>query len=389
MPSGTVRRGGGVSAYQQTYTLGPQERFRLDAVNFSVAFAYDGTTLNPTLRVADAGGATIAEIAATQEDILGPPGFNVFDYSGPAVFSDDWQLQPPRGYYGYVLHDFGAALTTSQMTIDWGLGPTARAGWNTVWLRSPGAVTYGGVIGAATALLSNTVTVPLTAGVAAGRYVLLQVCLVDQTHVVRFGDPVTFTATDNVGGNVLVPETQQTGAAPVWVATGDGYYIEAFTGVYRINNALAAGDRIVCTLPDQTLLWFGVQAHVVTGLNFANPYGPNPGGNYLGVGEFPVPGSPFTTPAVPTPIWTGPVLTNAVHPVPSPNTLDVSMARGLTYFAQPLNGVLSVGGDYTQMALPELHLKPRDTVSVLALDANGDPRPGDLVSDLLLYGVDE
>jgi hypothetical protein len=388
MPN-AVRRVGGTASYRQTYTLGPQERFRLDSVSFSIPFAYDGQVLNPTLRVNSASGQTIAEITGTQEDILGPPGFSQFFYTGPAAFTDDDQMQPPRGYYGYGIHDFGAGLTTSQITINnaHGVPPVVTEAFT--WLRSPGAVTMGPAIGAAQAALTDTLTVQLSAPIAAGDYLLISMVYLDQVQKDSSDFEPRPTVTDPVGGNVLDFSGHNSWAfAYEQLAITGGMWIHGGSEFYRIVNPLAAGDLVTVKLNNTDPLWFGMHVHDVAGLTVGNPIGPNAGGNYVGFNMVQST-NPFTTASVPTPIWTGAVLFAGIYQVGTPNTLDVCMARGQTYFAVPLHGIFGPGPDFTQIALPELDLEPRDTITALALDQDGTPRVGDLITDFLIYGVDE
>jgi hypothetical protein len=384
-----VRRVGGTTPYQQTYTLGPQEAFRLDAVNFAIGFAYDGQVLDPTLRIQNAGGLTVAEITATQEDILGPPGFSSFDYSGPAVFSDDEAIQPPLGYYGYGLHDFGAGPTSSQITVDNPSTQTRQTGVAFTWLRSAGAVTIAPKSGTASGPLTETLTATLTAAAPAGSYLLLAMTYLDEVSILSDQGQARPTVTDTVGGNVLDYSGFTTWAFNYKnLTTPTGEAVHCGSVFYRIVNPLGIGDKVTVKLNNSDPLWFGLNAHVVTGLTVGNPIGPNAGGNYTGFSEFPNT-LPFTTSRVPTPVWTGGVLFAGLATVPRPNTLDVCMARGQTYFAQQLSGIFGPGPDFTQMALPELDLGPNDTITVLALDADGTPRVGDVVSDFLVYGLDE
>lgn len=384
-----VRTVGGTTPYQQTYTLGPQERFRLDSVNFSIPFSSDGQVLDPTLRIASTSGQTIAEVTGTQEDILGPPGFSTFGYTGPAVMTDDFMWQPPNGYIGYLLHDFGAAVIPSKLTVTQPVAAFNRASMAVTWLRSPGAVTMSAGVGETFATLTNTVTVTLTAPVAAGDYLLLDVAMLSATPFVSSGSFGDIAVTDSVGGNLLdFSGFTDIGFSFVSRDAGRGLTVTTFMDFYRVVNPLPAGATVTVTLNHAQTLWLGVRAHDVTGLTVGNPIGPNPGGNIIGFGAT-LGASPTVVPGPLTPNWTGAVIISGLYFLLATNTLDVCMARGQTYFAQPLTGIFGPGPDFTQVALPELHLEPNDTLTVLALDQDGSLRVGDVISDFLIYGVDE
>jgi hypothetical protein len=376
-----------VSEAEQTYTLGPDESFRLDSCSFTVGVANEGTSMIPTLIAQDGGGFTIAEIAAPALQVVTAAGGPIA-YSGPAAFSDQFSVLPPDGYGGYTLHDFGAGVTTSQITLTWLQPPGQQAFVAETWLSSPGAASMGAIIGTETVVNEDTVTVQLTSGIAAGHHLLLHVTLLSSQNWINPTAPMLPVVSDSKGGNSLVPVA---GLLPVWAQTSlqrpDGLYLSSWNVFWRILNPLSAGDTVTLTNVRGPALWMELDVNDITGLTAANPIGPNAGGNYTQIGQSPGV-SPFTSTAAPTPKWTGPILIGAGYLIPDSGIADVMLARGGVEIS-PLFGS-SVGGltKYVQAPLPELHLGPQDTLTAASFDFSNQ-RLGDTISNFLVWGIDE
>lgn len=381
-----------VHPYQAVYTLAGTERFRLDAASWSVDMAADSDTCLPVLRVRDANGETIADCTGEGFVTPGLPSPSGVEMSVPISRVDDFTASPTNGYVGYWLNDFGSPGVRDGVTIDWPQPPGLTDATGYVWLASPGAVSYGGIIGAATTTNSNTCTVTMTAPVVAGHYVMLVCSLVDTTGFARVSPATLLTVTSSVAGNVVdTGGYSQLGAAPVRVHGPDGFYVEAFAIFYRVTNPYAAGDTITLTIANNSILRFRVQAHDVTGLTFGNPFGPNAGGNInvLGAGG---PTSPYSNIPV-DPFdqfqWVGPVLSMSAFAIPAIAEADVMLARGgLTPLGSFTAPQLPTTG-YVQAALPDLHLEPGCTVTMETVNGSGDVRTQDTLSAALLWALDE
>lgn len=387
MAAGRVRRVGGAAAASQTYTLGPREAFRLDAASFTIAWAQDDGYIIPTLTARDSGGSLIANMQTPAPSLIGA-GLAGFDYTGPAVFSDGYQVLSPAGYTGYALHDFGAAVTTAHLFAAWTQPPGLTAASFASWLRSAGAVTMGAGIGFATVYSSATVTATLSAGVLANHYLLLHLTM-RQDFQLKLGTTPRPTATDSVGGNVLDFDNAATyGYGLQSVAQPNGIWLNSCALFYRIVNPLAIGDTVTVTLPGGAARWMDLTVHDVTGLTVGNPIGPNPGGNFVGAG---VGGSvsPLDFNGTGTvPKWTGGVLINSSYRVAALGSSSVQFARGGVELETPGAVAGFTPAAYLQAAIPELHLGPFDTLTASSQNTLGI-RDADVISDFLLYGIDE
>jgi len=386
-----VRRVGGTEAGAATYTLGPGEAFRLDACTFRVAWSNTGIFVTPTLQARNQGGDLIADIAAPSVVLSNPEFPSGFSYTVPAVMADAVTIQAPDGYGGYLLHDFGGTVTTSQITGAFD-APPATQGWATeVWLKSAGAASMGPVIGTETVENTDTVPVTLTAPIAAGHHLLIHVIFLSPQNWIN---PVTAdqpVVTDSVGGNPLVPPPVPNVLLPVWGQTSlqrsDGLFLSSWVVFLEIVNPLAAGDTVTLTNVRGPMEWLRADVNDLPGLDGPGPIGPNAGGNYIQIGQTPG-ASPFTSTATPTPKWVGPVLINDSEIFPLGGNLDVSLARGETHpIPEPFSSQ-TPAPTYAQMGLPDLHLRQGDTITATSMDETG-PRVGDLIENFLIYAVDE
>jgi len=382
-----VRRVGGVAEAQEIYQLGGNESFRLDAASFTIDFASQSDFVIPTLIAADRAGHVFATIAAPgltiASGVLAPIAF-----TGPAAFSDQFSVFPPDGYGGYTLHDFGAGVTTSQITLTWTQPPGLQAWAAETWLASAGAASMGPVIGTATVENTSTVTVTLTSGISAGHHLLLHVTLLSEQNWINPTAPMLPTVTDSKGGNNLDPVA---GLLPVWAQTSlqrpDGLFLSSWNVFWRINTPLVAGDTVTLTNVRGDAFWLSMNANDITGLTAGNPIGPNAGGNYTQIGQSPGV-SPFTSTAVPTPKWTGPVLIGSGYLIADGGIANVQFATGGVE-AMPLGASVAVGSTtYVQCPIDTLHLGPGDTLTVCSFDENG-VRVEDMISNYLIWGVDE
>jgi hypothetical protein len=152
---------------------------------------------------------------------------------------------------------------------------------------------------------------------------------------------------------------------------------------------LAAGDTVTLKLNQGPAEWMHMRVHDVTGLTVGNPIGQQPPANYISIAT----GS-HTTPIVingafGAPTWKQAVIINTCIRFPPFATLDAMLARGLSFYTQPLNFLEPPNHFYTQLPLPELHLIQGDTITVESMDENGLLRLGDTISDYLIWGVDE
>jgi hypothetical protein len=385
-----VRRVGGTEAGAATYTLGPGETFRLDSATFTIAWSNQGGYVTPVLQARNQGGDLIADIAAPSIVLFNPEFPSGFSYSVPAVLADTVMIDAPDGYGGYLLHDFGAGVTTSQITGAFD-APPATQGWATeVWLRSAGAASMGATIGSETVENTDTVTVTLTSPIAAGHHLLLHVIFLSPQNWLN---PVTAdqpVVTDSVGGNSLVPTPVPNVLLPVWgqssLQRSDGLFLSSWVVFWRIVNPLPAGATVTLRNVRGPMEWLRIDVNDLTGLNGPGPIGPNAGGNYIQIGQTPG-ASPFTSTANPVPKWVGPVLINDSEIFPLGGTLDVSLARGETH---PIPEPFTSGNPaptYAQMGLPELRLVQGDTITATSMDETG-PRTGDLIEHFFIYGVD-
>lgn len=386
MPN-AVRRVGGTSEAQQTYTLGPAEHFRLDACSFKITYAQQGFNVAPTLIAADQGGFVFAKIAAPIV-FTNAPSFNPFAFTGPAVMGDDFSVLPPDGYGGYLLHDFGAVPVTSQITLAWDQPPGLQGWAAELWLRSPGAASMGPLIGTATATDAETVTVALSSGIAAGHYLLLHVTYLGTQNWIN---PVVADrpiVTDSVGGNIVdYSGIPLGGFAVTSLQRTDGQYLSSACYFYRIVNALSAGGTVTLRNVRGVSRWLSLNVHDITGLTVGNPIGPNAGGNYTQIGQAPAV-SPSTSVAVPTPKWVGPVLINDAYLVPLGLSIDTQFSRGSVEIMPVPFSFDSGSQSYSQATLPELHFGPGDTLTAASYDQTG-LRVEDTVSDFLVWGIDE
>lgn len=387
-----VRRVGGSALGSQPYTLGPSEAFRLDSASFTVTAAEDGDFVIPSLLVTDPSGSVIAELVGTAANAPARATTNGFAYTGPAAFVDDDFQRVPRGYVGYALHDFGAVPVTSQVTRTWTqIGGLAAQ--NTIeWLKSPGAVTMGADIGAGAVSGATTLTLTLFGSVSAGDYLLIHIAVMSTVDFDPFGMGHLVTVTDNVGGNVLDYGVghPDLGFAPTRTAAPGGGYIVSWVDFYRIVNPLGVGARVTVTVPISSVTWLGVQANPITGLTVGSPIGPNPGGNYEALVTTML-SSPSTTTVViaGVPKFVGPVLMNSAYPLPLAGDLDVQLGRGL-YDTAFVTTIPAAGSSvYSQTRISELHVAAQDTVTAVVRDDTGRIREGDVISDFLLYGVDD
>jgi hypothetical protein len=386
MPN-AVRRVGGTSEAEQTYTLGPNEAFRLDAVSFTIDWASEGTYVIPRLVAKDSGGFTLAEIDAVALGIA-PPVLTPFTFTGPANLTDDVSVLPPDGYGGYLFHDFGAGVTTSQITLNWTQPPGEQAWVAELWLGSAGAASMGPVIGTSTVENTDTVTVQLTAGISAGHDLLLHVTLLSAQNWINPTDKYRPVITDSRGGNVLEPAYPEPGAyAQTSLQRPDGLYLSSFVCFYRISNPLSAGDTVTLRNVLGPALWMSMNANDVTGLKSPEPRGPNAGGNYVQLGQ--APGvSPFTSTPNPVPKWVGPVLINDAYLIPDGGIVNAMFARGGVEIIPPPGAGFAGAVSYDQAPLPELHLGPFDTLTASSQDTANE-RTGDLIKAFLVWGVDE
>lgn len=381
-----------VSPYQAVYTLAGTERFRLDAASWLIDVASDSDTCLPVLRARDANGETIAD--CTVEGFLTPslPAPSSVEMTVPINKVDDYTASPTNGYVGYWLNDFGSPGVRDGVTIDWPQPPGLTDATSYIWLKSPGAVSYGPVIGAATTTETNTCTVTMTNPVAAGHYVMLVCSLVDTTGFARISPKTLLTVTSSVAGNVVDDGGYtQLGAAPVRVQGPDGFYVEAFAVFYRVVNPYTVGDTITLTIANGSILRFRVQAHDVTGLTVGNPFGPNAGGNtnQLTAGG---PVSPYSNIPV-NPFdqfqWIGPVLSMSAFALPTRAEAQVMLARGGLTPLGSSSAVLLPDIAYAQAALPDLHLAPGCTVTMETVDSSGNVRTQDTLATALLWALDE
>jgi hypothetical protein len=382
-----VRRVGGVSEAEQTYTLGPAEAFRLDACSFTIDYVNDGGFVIPTLIVRDSGGFTVAEIAAPSLSIT-PGSLDPFTYTGPATLTDDFSDRPPGGYGGYLLHDFGAGVTTSNVTVTWTIPPGSSAAITMQWLRSAGAVTLGPSVGDTTVENTDTATIALTDAVAAGDYLLLRYSYVSDAQLVDTQLPPP-TVTGSVAGNMLdFSGHPVNGFAVVSAPAPSGEWVSSAVLFYRVVNALNIGDTVTLQLPGGQVPWLTLAGHDLAGLTVGNPVGPNAGGNYVALGEG-FSASPTTIfPVLGVPKFTGAVLFNGVYTLIEGATADVMFARGGVESLTPFASGSFAPTHYVQCALPELHLGPRDTVTAASFDTLG-PRDEDAIQNFLVWGVDE
>lgn len=387
-----IRVGGRAGSFESVYTLGGAESFRLDTASWSHTVAPDSDTCQPVLRCADASGSVFAECTPPVFFANNTPNPFGFTYAGPAALTDDFAIQPPNGYQGYLFHDFGAAPIQSAMTVTWPQPPGLAAAAAATWFRSPGAISMGPVIGSGIAVESSTITVTLTAPVAAGQYLIIACSLLDTSRFAFTAGKSAVTVTDSVGGNVLVFDAILTvGLGITSVRAATGLAIEGVYELYRIVNPLGVGATVTVTFADPTIEWFGCNLHAVTGMAAANPIGPNPGSGDVGVGAGSAT-SPITFPNVvgpPDPIWVGGVLIDGAYVTASNQTVDVMLERGgVTQTQTNITASLPTHG-YTQAALPDLHLGPGDTLTALAVNSLGQARVADVVTDFLLWGVDD
>lgn len=384
-----VRRVSDTGSYKATYTLDGKESFQLDTASWTAAVAADGDVAMPILRIADPSGAIIAEVAPQAASANFPPNPFGFSYTGPAVLADSDSILPPNVYTGYLMHDFGGIVVTNRYTTIWNQPPWEKANVAIWWLRSPGAVTLSPVIGQATVIESRTVTVPLTAGVAAGAYCLVVVQVLGPTEFVLLQDRTGFSVTTNVAGGVLDFSGQPWLGMPfVTLPTTRGLYTMAWMDYLRAVNPMVAGDTVTVTVPNYGPVYLSVSLHEITGLTVGNPIGPNAGGNF--VADFgTVSVSPATHLSGPVPKFVGPVMFMGTTVATPDAFYDVMMERG---------GVATLGSAsfpplpahrYAQVALPELHLSPGSTVTATSINLAGQPRVADVVTDFLLYGPDE
>lgn len=382
-----VRRVGGISEASQTYTLGPQEAFRLDSASFSIDYANEGSYVIPTLIARDKGGFLIAEIEAPA--LLGsPPILTGFTFSGPAAMADAFELALPDGYGGYLFHDFGAGVTTSQITMNWPQPPGLAAFASELWLSSPGAASMGPIIGTATVTDTDTVTVTLTAPVAAGRYLMLHTTIVGTARWAS--PPVTYRplVTDSVGGNIIdYPDALTAALAFNTLQRSDGLWFSTYVEFYRIVNPLGVGATVTLQNRPGAPLWMQLNVNAVTGLTVGSPRGPNAGGNYAGTGQQ-ANVSPHTGTENPVPKWVGPVLIIDNYVVPAGGSMDVQFARGGVEIEPLFGTAFATSPVYVQAPLPELHLTPFSTLTATTKDTTST-RYGDLISDFLVYGVDD
>lgn len=387
-----IRVGQRAGSFESTYTLGGAEAFRLDAVSWAHSVAADSDNCQPVLRCADADGNVFAECT--------PPGFSAhntpnpfgFTYTGPAALADSEAVFMPNGYRGYVFNDFGAVPVTSDTTVTWPQPPGLTADAGVTWFRSPGAVTFGPVIASGTVTDTSTMTVTLAAPAAAGTFIFIAAMVLDTSRLAFNALPGAVTVTDNVGGNALNQQLiNSTGVGVQSVRTTTGSWAEGMFLLYQISNPLGVGDRVTITYADQTIAWLSCNLHVVTGLNPVNPATPNPPGQYIGTG-----GSSATSPLVlhgdvsrGTPIYVGGVLFSGLYVLAPDQIVDVMLAfGGITQTTTATGATLPTRG-YTQAAIPELRFGPGDTLTAFAVNSLGQVRGGDVVSDFLIWGVDD
>lgn len=389
----TVAPAGGPEA---TYTLRSGESFRLDAANFSTLYALDGFVLVPSVLAQTQAGATIGEATGPLLNVGGHPTFGGFAYTGPAVMADSDSLSPPSGYLGYLVHDFGAAHVAGPLNVTWPQPTGQPASIAGAWLRSPGAVTVSAPVGGDVAVLSNSVTFTLTAAVPAGDYLMLAVALQGRQPFFITHDSPDITVTDSVGGNALkFGGLNDPGFAPAALYTTQRAVVEAFFPFYKINNALAIGDTVTVTLNSSDILWMGVAAHDVAGLNATNPLGPNPGGFPVEFGNFlalnpNVLASPSVIGGSAADVFTGAVLLAGVYAIEPGGTLDVRMARGGVEITPPTAVGEPANTLYTQASLPKtLRLIEGDTITVQGRNSDGTVRVGDVIGDVTLWGLDD
>jgi hypothetical protein len=383
-----VRRVGGTGTAKLTYTLGPGEAFRLDACTFTINVGHGDDFITPTLIVKDAGGFDVAEIAAPS--LLQPSSsFGPFAFSGPAVFGDDYENAPPGVYNGYLLHNFGAGIVTADLIGAYPNPPALAGGMSAVWLRAAGAATLAAPLGEAIIEDSASVMVTIQApGVSAGDYLALHWSSLDDHRIVGATVPHP-TASDSVGGNQLDFHDAGTyGYALASLQRSDGLWLNTGFEWWRVTNALPAGATVTYT-PGSPPLWLQLIVHPISGLTVGFPVGPNAGGNYVGLGVSSA-GNPLSTSGAPfgTPKWVGPVLINDLYILGSQGAVEVSMARGGLESQAAPSVFVSGATAYAQVALPELHLGPQDTLTAASFDSAG-LRVEDLISDFLVWGVDE
>lgn len=383
-----LRRVPNPGTFEATYALAAGEQFRIDAVTFAITSSPDGNPVVPTLIARNPGNAIIQQIEATAAVGAATPTFAGMSYTGPAVMADAFSVLAPSGYSGYLLHDFGAVPTTSQITVTGPLPPGTQMSADELWLRSAGAVAIGGIIGESIVTATDTVTVTLGAGVLAGHHVLLHLVMLSPVDWLNPQNLPRIVVTDSAGGNSLDPPTAALGEqAPTSLRRTDGLYLASICNLWRVVTPLGAGATITVRVPSGPSHWMQLDAHDVTGLTAGNPIGPNAGGNYVQIGQSPGV-SPFVSTANPVPKWVGPVLINDSYVYPLAGDLDVMLGRGI-YTAGVSATIPALGASvYTQAGMSELVLTDSDTLTAISLDGDGQPRAGDAVTGFTIWAVD-